>query len=365
MINLSAESNDFNLASNADSLNANVVCGASSFPVNEGAETDNTITLYGELNGCSVELTDVGIDGEVYTGSLPAATATAGTIFTSGGGNKLFVKLISGNADLTGQEDTTVSLTYQFEQTVIGDATVDGSLEITNSTVGASGELAPDYVVSSTRLHSTDPVTPVLEITVTCTTCVSDIEYAISTSIPGTIDTAFLNGLTYTAGPANTSPFSVSYTAAELGLSSFNEMKTSNYVFSLRRADGIDTFSYATLNPGALAPKVIFVSTSTYQGNLGGISGADAKCNGDAKAVAGKTYKALLSGGGRTAVSGIGNGAGGFVRHSDSTEIAGSLTELFDGSIAMPTQVSQHRFGLVARQLERPAQGIVMAGLNR
>lgn len=38
----------------------------------------------------------------------------------------------------------------------------------------------------------------------------------------------------------------------------------------------------------------IFVSSNTYQGNLGGISGADSICNGDAKCNNGKTCKAML-----------------------------------------------------------------------
>jgi hypothetical protein len=47
---------------------------------------------------------------------------------------------------------------------------------------------------------------------------------------------------------------------------------------------------------------IIFVTSGTWNGNLGGYSGADAKCNADANkpsgsaAGAGKTYKALLSG---------------------------------------------------------------------
>lgn len=39
----------------------------------------------------------------------------------------------------------------------------------------------------------------------------------------------------------------------------------------------------------------IFVTTSSYSGNLGGVSGADSKCNSDAQA-SGGVYKALLGG---------------------------------------------------------------------
>ncbi len=41
---------------------------------------------------------------------------------------------------------------------------------------------------------------------------------------------------------------------------------------------------------------VIFTTTSVFNGNLGGIAGADAKCNSDSNRVIGLTYKALMSG---------------------------------------------------------------------
>lgn len=51
---------------------------------------------------------------------------------------------------------------------------------------------------------------------------------------------------------------------------------------------------YRLLNgPLVDEPKSIFVTSATYNGNLGGVSGADAKCAADAQA-AGRTYKALI-----------------------------------------------------------------------
>jgi len=46
-------------------------------------------------------------------------------------------------------------------------------------------------------------------------------------------------------------------------------------------------------NPLPANPR-IFVSTISYPGNLGGITGADAKCNGDTNKPTARTYKAML-----------------------------------------------------------------------
>ncbi|MBS0617639.1 MAG: DUF1554 domain-containing protein [Spirochaetes bacterium] len=44
----------------------------------------------------------------------------------------------------------------------------------------------------------------------------------------------------------------------------------------------------------AASQKYIFLSATSYNGNLGGIAGADAKCNADAAKPNGSTYKAHL-----------------------------------------------------------------------
>jgi len=44
----------------------------------------------------------------------------------------------------------------------------------------------------------------------------------------------------------------------------------------------------------ALAQKYIFLSAASYNGNLGGVAGADAKCNADAAKPNGSTYRAHL-----------------------------------------------------------------------
>ena len=49
-------------------------------------------------------------------------------------------------------------------------------------------------------------------------------------------------------------------------------------------------------------PKLIFVTSQYYDGNLGGFAGADALCNGDSLATPGDTFKALLVGNGAATV---------------------------------------------------------------
>ena len=62
--------------------------------------------------------------------------------------------------------------------------------------------------------------------------------------------------------------------------------------------------------------RFIFVTNSSYPGDLGGISGADTKCNADANKPNGSTYKAMLVGGTRRACSTV-NCSGGASEHLD------------------------------------------------
>lgn len=69
--------------------------------------------------------------------------------------------------------------------------------------------------------------------------------------------------------------------------------------------------------PAPSEPKMIFVSNSHYDGNLGGFSGANAKCNADTnKPPGGGTYKALLDGNDAT-VTGV-----SYTRSNGTTRIA-------------------------------------------
>ncbi|MBS0617839.1 MAG: DUF1554 domain-containing protein [Spirochaetes bacterium] len=65
--------------------------------------------------------------------------------------------------------------------------------------------------------------------------------------------------------------------------------------------------------------KFIFFTSSAYSGNLGGISGADAKCNADSNKPNGSTYKAIiaLSGAGGRVACTTGNCSGGPGEHTD------------------------------------------------
>jgi len=57
---------------------------------------------------------------------------------------------------------------------------------------------------------------------------------------------------------------------------------------------GSDTCATPTQTASSLPQKYIFVSAASYNGNLGGVSGADAKCNADAAKPNSSTYKAHI-----------------------------------------------------------------------
>ncbi len=79
-------------------------------------------------------------------------------------------------------------------------------------------------------------------------------------------------------------------------------------------------------------PKIMFVSSATYTGNLGGLAGADATCNALAAAAAlPGTYVAWLSTSTVDAKTRINNG--NFLR-TDGAAIATDMTDLLDGTIA-------------------------------
>ena len=89
-------------------------------------------------------------------------------------------------------------------------------------------------------------------------------------------------------------------------------------------------FTYTIQNP--VVSKIIFVTSTTYTGDLEGLAGADAKCN--ARAAAGGlpgTYTAWLSDAATSAADRMTHNDGPYVR-PDGVRIADSWTDLTDGS---------------------------------
>lgn len=88
--------------------------------------------------------------------------------------------------------------------------------------------------------------------------------------------------------------------------------------------------------PAALkCPKIVFITESTYQGNLGGITGADEKCQtawehnyGEGE----KTFKAWISDGTTTPANSFVRSPYGYVR-IDRQVVANDWDDLTDGSL--------------------------------
>ena len=87
--------------------------------------------------------------------------------------------------------------------------------------------------------------------------------------------------------------------------------------------------------------RVVFLSSVSYNGNLGGALGADAKCQAlaDASVLAGKTFKAWVSDA-TTSPSQRFTKHGKFVR-LDGVTIAESWADLTDGKLAAPITVTE------------------------
>jgi len=92
---------------------------------------------------------------------------------------------------------------------------------------------------------------------------------------------------------------------------------------------------------GAGGPCRVFLSSTRYEGNLGGLSGADAKCQGLA-AAAGLpgTYKAWLSDPTSSPISRFVPSSGPY-RLVNGTTIATNFTDLTDGILLAPISVTE------------------------
>ncbi|MCB1157941.1 MAG: choice-of-anchor D domain-containing protein [Leptospiraceae bacterium] len=102
------------------------------------------------------------------------------------------------------------------------------------------------------------------------------------------------------AASSNTT-FSLQFTPSGLGQRQAtlsianNDSDESLYVINLR-GYGLNDGGCALIKTGTNLDKIIFMTATKYNGNLGGVSAADSKCNSDANAPKGKTFKALLGG---------------------------------------------------------------------
>jgi|GEM_PF-3089652 len=131
-----------------------------------------------------------------------------------------------------------------------------------------------------------------------------------------------------------------SFTAAGLNLNT-------TYYFAIKTADEVPNWSGISNSPSAatLPPKIVFVSSATYNGSLGGLSGADSKCQALASAVpalSGKTFKAWLSNSTLSAKDRLTHSTIPYVR-TDGVVVANNWTDLVDGSLQNAINVNENK----------------------
>ncbi|MET0427913.1 MAG: hypothetical protein ABW026_05375, partial [Microvirga sp.] len=105
--------------------------------------------------------------------------------------------------------------------------------------------------------------------------------------------------------------------------------------------DGNMVDNDACSNACKAAQKIIFVTSQMYSGNLGGLAGADAKCQ--ARAVAGMlpgTYLAWLSDSTGNPASRMTKSAVAYVR-PDGTKIANNWADLTDGGLIATVDMTE------------------------
>lgn len=152
------------------------------------------------------------------------------------------------------------------------------------------------------------------------TSAITDLNWASATQVSGV--------------PAPKTAGSVE-TFAVTGLSS-----GATYYFAIKTADEVPNWSAISNSPSGttLTPKIVFVSSGTYNGKVGGLIGADSICQNLAAAVpslAGKTFKAWLSDSTKAAKDRLTHATIPYVR-IDGFIVANGWNDLVDGSLQNP-----------------------------
>lgn len=121
--------------------------------------------------------------------------------------------------------------------------------------------------------------------------------------------------------------------------------------------DGVDNDCNPD-TPDVLPGKTVFITSQVFNGNLGGLAGADAKCQQLATAAGlGGTYKAWLSDSTTDARDRLTHATVPY-RLVDGTTVANDFTDLTDGSLDAPINRAEN--GTVVG--DRPWTGTDFAG---
>lgn len=277
-----------------------------------------------KINGTSIASGGTYDFGSIYSGSsssaIPVVIENTGTgnlsisAFGISGGN-------ASNFTITGSVSSPVasSSTTGFNLTFSPNAvqTFTTTLSITNTdsnegtytiTLNGTGTTAPNinlkiagttyasgsmYYFGNYQTSTNNSITFTIENTGGSTLSVTSITGSTTSFVYSTLNTTI-------AGSSNTT-FSVNFTPQSAGLLSTtltiasDDPDTSSYTVTLK-GTGLNDATADCGAVGSNGDKVILLSTSTYDGNLGGKSGADTKCQSDATVTAynSSSYKAFI-----------------------------------------------------------------------
>ncbi|HLD45750.1 MAG TPA: DUF1554 domain-containing protein, partial [bacterium] len=215
----------------------------------------------------------------------PDATYTVGGTMT-GVLNPAVLQNNDGD-DLTVEEDGAFVFATQLEDGAsysVTVATPPGEMNCTieNGTGTIAGANVTNVVITCVDMEVTDiPVMEpaggaydaVQEVTITSTTEGATIYYTADGSYPSTSSTVYTGPVEI--GEGETVLKAIVRKAGMVG----NVAASETYVITLEEPEAV---------------KKIFVTDATYNGNLGGVAGADALCEADANKPATGTYKALI-----------------------------------------------------------------------
>ena len=120
---------------------------------------------------------------------------------------------------------------------------------------------------------------------------------------------------------------------------------TVNLVQAFGAPDGHDfqmSVNASPPSPCGAGARCVFVTQNTWDGNLGGLAGADQKCQAAANAAGlPGTYKAWLSSDSASAASRLAHSPGPY-NLMNGTTIANNWTDLTDGTLAAPINLSEN-----------------------
>jgi hypothetical protein len=244
---------------------------------------------------------DLPIDGNI-------AYTVTGTVTSA---DSIYNALTFSNVSLTNNDNDTAGV--NFSKTVSLVTKEDGTFENTTVTLNS----IPSSNVTLT-FSSTD--TTEGQINQAAGTCSSAGGIAASSCTmvltPANYSTGIVLRITGVADADTTAQnYSIATTVSSAD-SNYNGISVSN--LNLVNADP--------------ASKRIFLTTSTYNGNLGGVSGADAKCAADSNKPASGTYKALIVQNGVRVACTTANCSTGSIEHTDWVLLPLTLYTRVDGT---------------------------------